>query len=183
MRRPVPLIVLGLTAIAAAVVLGAVVPEQYQLAVLAPCCLASLAFAWGVGKLGPAWLVLPALMVVVPGTAVLVSDGHRALMDVLATPETCAIRSVENLPGPDNPAFAHHVTCADGAELRIVVLGEQDKKMLPGPATVLRHPVMRPLLADRNDWSADWVLGVPVAVLLLLICATTLRARRVMRQA
>ncbi|MGW6931020.1 hypothetical protein ACWGE0_13220 [Lentzea sp. NPDC054927] len=174
--------VIGLTAIAAAVVLGAVVPERYQLVVLIPCCLASLAFAWGVGKLVP-WLVLPAFMVVIPGTAVLVSDGHRALMDVLGTPETCVIRSVEELPGPDNPAYAHHITCQDGAELRIVVLGEQEKRMRPGPATVLRHPVMRPLLAERNDWSGEWVFGVPVAVLMLLICATTLRARRVMRQA
>ncbi|HEX7302245.1 hypothetical protein [Lentzea sp.] len=183
MRRPVALIAAGLAAIAAAVVLGAVVPERYQLAVLAPCCLGSLAFAWGVGELGPPWLVLPALMVVVPGTAVLVSDGHRALMDVLATPQTCVIRGVEDVPGPDNPAFVHRVSCPDGAELRIVVPGEQEKKMLPGPATVLRHPVMRPLLADRNDWSAEWVFGVPLGVLLLLICATTLRARRVMRQA
>ncbi|SEP96022.1 hypothetical protein SAMN05216188_1011051 [Lentzea xinjiangensis] len=183
MRRPVPLIVLGLTAIAAAVVLGAVVPEDQQLAVLVPCCLLSLAFAWGVGKLGPAWLVLPAFMVVIPGTAVLVGDGHRALMDALGTPETCVVSGVEDVPGPDNPAFAHHLTCPDGAELRIVVPGEQDKRMLPGPATVLRHPVMRPLLAERNDWSAEWVLGVPSAALLLLICATTLRARRVMRQA
>ena len=178
-----PLIVIGLAAIAAAVVLGAIVPEGYELAVLVPCCLLSLAFAWGVGKLGPAWLVLPAFMVVIPGTAVLVGDGHRALMDVLATPQTCVIKSVEDLPGPDNPAFAHHITCPDGAELRIVVLGEPDKKMPPGPATVLRHPVMRPLLADRNDWSGEWVFGVPIAILLLLICATTLRARRVMRQA
>lgn len=181
MRRPTPLIVIGLLAIAAAVVLGAVVPEQYELAVLVPCCLLSLAFAWGVGKLGPAWLVLPAFMVVIPGTAVLVGDGHRALMDVLGTPGTCVINRVEELPRPDNPAFAHHITCPDGAQLRIVVLGEQ--KMQPGPATVLRHPVMRPLLAARNDWSGDWVFGVPVAILLLLICATTLRARRVMRQA
>lgn len=183
MRRPIPLIVIGLVAITAAVVLGAVVPDGYQLAVLVPSCLLSFAFAWGVGKLGPAWLVLPALMVVIPGTAVLVGDGHRALMDVLGTPQTCVIKSVEELPGPDNPAFAHHLTCPDGAELRIVVLGEQDKRMQPGPATVLRHPVMRPLLADRNDWSGEWVFGVPIAVLMLLICATTLRARRVMRQA
>ncbi|MEU0881152.1 hypothetical protein ABZ345_21295 [Lentzea sp. NPDC005914] len=183
MRRPTPLIVIGLAAIAAAVVLGAIVPEQYELAVLIPCGLLSLAFAWGLGKLGPAWLVLPAFMVVIPGTAVLVSDGHRALMDVLATPQTCVINSVEDLPGPDNPAFAHHITCPDGAELRIVVLGEQDKRMQPGPATVLRHPVMRPLLADRNDWSDEWVFGVPIAIFLLLMCATTLRARRVMRQA
>ncbi|HUQ56817.1 hypothetical protein [Lentzea sp.] len=183
MKRPAALIAVGLVAIAAAVALGAVVPERYQLAVLVPCCLASLAFAWGVGKLGPAWLVLPAFMVVIPGTAVLVSDGHRALMDVLATRETCAITSVEDVPGPDNPAFAHHITCADGARLRIVVPGEQEKKMLPGPATVLRHPVMRPLLADRNDWSAEWVFGVPLAVLALVLCATTLRARRVMGQA
>jgi hypothetical protein len=105
------------------------------------------------------------------------------LMDVFATPETCVVTSVEDLQRPDNPAFAHHITCPDGAELRIVVPGEQDKKMPPGPATVLRHPVMRPLLADRNDWSGEWVFGVPIAVLLLLICATTLRARRVMRQA
>jgi hypothetical protein len=175
--------VTGLAAIAAAVVLGAVVPEEYQLAVLVPGCLMSLAFAWGVGKLGPAWLVLPAFMVVIPGTAVLVGDGHRALMDLLGTPETCVVKSVEDVPGPDNPVFAHHVTCPDGAELRIVVRGEQDKKMQPGPATVLRHPVMRPLLADRNDWSDEWVFGVPIAILLLLICATTLRARRVMRQA
>jgi hypothetical protein len=174
--------VIGLVAIAVAVVLGAVVPEHYQLVVLIPCCLLSLAFAWGVGKLVP-WLVLPAFMVVIPGTAVLVSDGHRALMDLLGTPETCVIRSVEELPGPDNPAFAHDITCADGAELRIVVPGEQAKRMQPGPATVLRHPVMRPLLAERNDWSGEWVFGVPVAVLMLLICATTLRARRVMRQA
>ncbi|MGW4206605.1 hypothetical protein ACWEIJ_01335 [Lentzea sp. NPDC004789] len=183
MRRPVPLIVIGLAAIAAAVVLGAVVPEKYELAVLVPCCLLSLAFAWGLARLGPAWLVLPAIMVAIPGTAVLVSDGHRALMDVLATPQTCVITSVEDVPGPDNPAFAHHLTCPDGAQLRIVVLGEQEKKMPPGPATVLRHPVMRPLLADRNDWSGEWVFGVPIAILLLLICATTLRARRVMRQA
>ena len=183
MRRPAPLIVIGLTAVVAAVVLGAVVPEQYELAVLMPCCLLSLAFAWGVGKLGPAWLVLPAFMVVIPGTAVLVGDGHRALMDVLATPQTCAVTSVEDVPGPDNPVFAHRVTCPDGAELRIVVRGEQDKKVQPGPATVLRHPLMRPLFAERNDWSAEWVFGVPAAVLLLLICATTLRARRVMRQA
>ncbi|MFD9698919.1 hypothetical protein [Lentzea sp. NPDC059081] len=183
MRRPAPLIALGLVAITAAVVLGAVVPEHHRLAVIAPCCLGSLAFAWGVGKLGPNWLVLPALMVVVPGTAVLASDGHRALMDLLATRETCVIRGVEDVPGPDNPAFAHDITCQDGAQLRIVVPGEQEKKMLPGPATVLRHPVMRPLLADRNDWSTEWVFGVPLAVLLLMICATALRARRVMRQA
>ncbi|MET9630292.1 hypothetical protein ABZX92_22765 [Lentzea sp. NPDC006480] len=183
MRRPVPLIVIGLAAIAAAAVLGAIVPKRYDLAVLIPCCLLSLAFAWGVGKLGPAWLVLPAFMVVIPGTTVLVSDGHRALMDLLATRETCVITRVDDIPRPDNPAFAHYLTCPDGAELRIVVLGEQDKKMQPGPATVLRHPVMRPLLADRNDWSGEWVFGVPIAILLLLICATTLRARRVMRQA
>lgn len=183
MTRPAPLIVIGLGAVAAAVLLGAVVPEQYELAVLVPACLLSLAFAWGVGKLGPAWLVLPAFMVVIPGTAVLVGDGHRALMDVLGTPQTCVITSVEDVPGPDNPMFAHHVTCPDGAQLRIVVRGEQDKKVRPGPATVLRHPLMRPLLADRNDWSGEWVFGVPVAVVLLLICATTLRARRVMRQA
>ncbi|MDT7789609.1 MAG: hypothetical protein QOF58_8028, partial [Pseudonocardiales bacterium] len=140
MRRPAPLIVIGLAAIAAAVVLGAVVPTRFDLAVLIPCCLLSLAFAWGIGKLGPAWLVLPAFMVVIPGTAVLVGDGHRALMDLLATPQTCVINSVEDLPRPDNPAFAHHITCPDGAELRIVVLGEQDKRMQPGPATVLRHP-------------------------------------------
>lgn len=183
MRRPVPLIVIGLVAIAAAVVLGAVVPEKYHLAVLIPCGLLSLAFAWGVGKLGPAWLVLPAFMIVIPGTAVLVGDGHRALMDLLGTPETCVVDTVEDVPGPDNPAFAHRVVCPDGAQLRIVVLGEQDKKMQPGPATVLRHPLMRPLLADRNDWSVEWVFGVPIAVVLLLICATALRARRVMRQA
>lgn len=183
MRRPTPLIVTGLAAIAVAVVLGAIVPTRYDLAVLIPCSLLSLAFAWGIGKLGPAWLVLPAFMVVIPGTAVLVHDGHRALMDVFGTPQTCVITSVEDLPRPDNPAFAHHVTCPDGAVLRIVVLGEQDKKMQPGPATVLRHPLMKPLLAERNDWSAEWVFGVPIAILLLLICATTLRARRVMRQA
>ncbi|WP_434438727.1 hypothetical protein [Lentzea sp. E54] len=183
MRRPAPLIVIGLVAVAAAVALGAVVPESYQLAVLLPCGLLSFAFAWGLGKLGPAWLVLPAFMVVIPGTAVLVGDGHRALMDLLATPQTCVVESVEDLPGPDNPMFAHQVTCPDGAELSIVVRGEQDKKMQPGPATVLRHPLMRPLLAERNDWSAEWVFGVPLAIVLLLICATTLRARRVMRQA
>ncbi|MFI6097293.1 hypothetical protein ACIA8G_17140 [Lentzea sp. NPDC051213] len=183
MRRPAPLIVIGLVAIAAAVVLGAVVPEPYQLAVLIPCGLLSLAFAWGIGKLGPAWLVLPAFMIVIPGTAVLVSDGHRALMDLVGTPEPCVISSVEDLPRQDNPAFTHHVACQDGAELRIVVLGEQDKKMQPGPTTVLRHPLMRPLLAERNDWSVEWVFGVPLAIVLLLICATTLRARRVMRQA
>ncbi|MFD4674229.1 hypothetical protein ACFWNN_31230 [Lentzea sp. NPDC058450] len=183
MRRPAALIVIGLAAVAAAVVLGAIVPERYDLLVLVPCGLLSLAFAWGVGKLGPTWLVLPAFMVVIPGTAVLLGDGHRALMDALGTPQTCVITSVEDVPGPDNPAYAHHVTCPDGAESRIVVRGEVDKKVAPGPATVLRHPVMRPLLADRNDWSAEWVFGVPVAVALLLICATTLRARRVMRQA
>ncbi|MCP2250018.1 hypothetical protein [Lentzea aerocolonigenes] len=183
MRRPVPLVVIGLAAIAAVVVLGAVVPVRYDLAVLVPCSVLALAFVWGLGKLGPAWLMLPAFMVVIPGTAVLVSDGHRALMDVLGTPETCVITSVDDLPRPDNPAFAHHITCPDGTRLRIVVLGEQEKKMQPGPATVLRHPLMRPLLADRNDWSAEWVFGVPIAILLLLICATTLRARRVMRQA
>lgn len=183
MSRPYALVVTGLAAIAAAVVLGAVVPLRYQLLILAPCCLASIAFAWGVGKLGPAWLVLPAFMVVIPGTAVLVSDGHRALMDVLATRETCEVTRVEGIPGPDNPASAHHLTCPDGARLRIVVPGEQEKRLSTGPATVLRHPVMRPLLADRNDWSAEWVFGVPVSVVLLLICATALRARRVMRQA
>ncbi|SDF91720.1 hypothetical protein SAMN05216553_104166 [Lentzea fradiae] len=183
MRRPSVLVVTGLVAIVAAVLLGAVVPLRYQLAVLLPCGLGSIAFAWGIGKIGPAWLVLPAFMVVIPGTAVLVSDGHRALMDVLATRETCVVTSVENIPGPDNPAFAHHLVCADGARLRIVVPGEQEKRMAPGPATVLRHPVMRPLLADRNDWSAEWVFGVPIAVVSLLVCATALRARRVMRQA
>jgi len=182
-RRPVPLIVAGLLGIGAAVVLGAVVPEEYLLAVLIPCGLLSLAFAWGLGKLGPAWLVLPAFMIVIPGTAVLVGDGHRALMDLLGTPQTCVIDTVEQLSGFDNPAFAHQLTCPDGAQPRIVVPGEQDKKMLPGPATVLRHPVMRPLLAERNNWSAEWVFGVPIAVLLLLICPTALRARRVMRQA
>lgn len=180
MRRPASLVVIGLLAIAAAAVLGAVVPEEYQLAVLIPCGLLSLAFAWGLGKLGPAWLVLPAFMIVIPGTAVLVGDGHRALMDLLATPQTCVIDTVEQLPGFDNPAFAHHLTCPDGAQLRIVVPGE---RMQPGPATVLRHPVMRPLIAERNNWSAEWVFGVPIAVLLLLICPTALRARRVMRQA
>lgn len=180
MTRPVPLIVIGLAGIAAVVVLGAVVPEKYQLAVLIPGTLLSLAFAWGLGKLGPAWLVLPAFMIVIPGTAVLVGDGHRALMDLLGTPQTCVIDTVDQLPGFDNPAFAHHLTCPDGAQLRIVVQGE---RMLPGPATVLRHPVMRPLLVERNNWSAEWVLGVPIAVLLLLICPTALRARRVMRQA
>lgn len=183
MRRPVPLVVIGLAAIAAVVVLGAIVPVRYDLAVLVPCSVLALAFVWGLGKLGPAWLMLPAFMVVIPGTAVLVSDGHRALMDVLGSPQTCVISSVEDIPRPDNPAFAHHITCPDGAQLRIVVLGEQEKKMQPGPATVLRHPLMRPLLADRNDWSTEWVFGVPIAILLLLICATTLRARRVMRQA
>ncbi|MFS8096497.1 hypothetical protein LFM09_05090 [Lentzea alba] len=181
--KPVPLIVIGLAGMAAAVVLGAIAPEKYQIAILGPCALLSLAFAWGLGKLGPAWLMLPAFMIVIPGTAVLVSDGHRALMDLLGTPETCVIETVGDLPGPDNPAFAHQVVCPDGMEERIIVLGEQDKKMQPGPATVLRHPVMRPLLADRNNWSVEWVFGVPIAVVLLLICATTLRARRVMRQA
>ncbi|GLY52863.1 hypothetical protein [Lentzea sp. NBRC 102530] len=178
-----PLIVIGLAAVAVAVVLGAVVPERYDLLVLVPCLLMSLAFAWGLGKLGTAWLVLPAFMVVIPGTAVLLGDGHRALMDALGTPRTCVITSVEDVPGLDNPEYVHHLTCPDGAELRIAVRGERDKRVEPGPATVLRHPVMRPLLADRNDWSAEWVFGVPAAVALLLICATTLRARRVMRQA
>ncbi len=183
MSRPLPLIAIGLAAIAAAVVLGAVVPENYQLAVLIPCGLLSIAFAWGLGKLSEPWLILPALMIVIPGTAVLVGDGHRVLMDLVGSPETCVVRSVEELPGGDNPSFAHHVTCPDGAELRIVVRGEPEKKMQPGPATVLRHAWMRPLLAERNDWSQGWVFGVPIAIFLLLICATTLRARRVMRQA
>lgn len=183
MRRAVPLIVIGLAGIAGAVVLGASVPEDYQLAVLIPCGLLSIAFAWGLGKLSDPWLILPALMIVIPGTAVLVSDGHRALMDVVGTPQTCVVRSVDNLSGVDNPAFAHHVVCPDGAELRIVVRGELDKKMRPGPVTVLRHEWMRPLLAERNNWSEEWVFGVPIAIFLLLICATTLRARRVMRQA
>lgn len=181
MRRPVPLILVGIAAIVAAVVLGAVVPERYQLAVLLPCGLLSVAFAWGIGKLSDAWLILPALMIVIPGTSVLVSDGHRALMDVVGTRETCTIRSVEQWPGGDNPAFTHDVICPDGAQLTIVVRGEQD--MEPGPAVVLRHAWMRPLLADRNDWSEGWVFGVPIAIILLLICATGLRARRVMRQA
>lgn len=182
MRRPVPLILTGLAGIVAAVVLGAVVPERYQLAVLLPCGLLSCAFAWGLGKLSDAWMVLPALMIVIPGTSVLVSDGHRVLMDLVGTRQTCVVTSAERLGG-DNPAFAHDITCPDGAQLHIVVRGEQDKRVEPGPATVLRHAWMRPLLADRNDWSQGWVFGVPIAIFLLLICATGLRARRVMRQA
>ncbi|MEU7478926.1 hypothetical protein AB0A63_23270 [Lentzea sp. NPDC042327] len=183
MSRPVPLIVAGVLGIAAAAVLGAVVPDEHRLAVMVPGCLLACAFAWGIGELSDPWLVLPALMVLVPGTAVLAGDGHRALMDVFAHRDTCVVERVDEVAGQDNPAHAHRVLCPDGARLTIVVQGDADKRLPPGPATVLRHEWMRPLLADRNDWSVGWVAGVPVAVLLLLICATSLRARRVMRQA
>ncbi|ANZ37861.1 hypothetical protein BBK82_19130 [Lentzea guizhouensis] len=183
MSRPVPLIVIGVLGIAAAVVLGAVVPTNHQLAVMIPGCLLACAFAWGVGKLADPWLVLPALMVLVPGTAVLVGDGHRALMDVLAQRETCVVERVDEVTGHDNPAYSHRVHCPDGTALTVVVQGNVDKQLPLGPVTVLRHEHMRPLLADRNDWSVGWVLGVPITIFVLLICATGLRARRVMRQA
>jgi hypothetical protein len=175
--------VIGVLGIAAAVVLGAVVPDDHRLAVMVPGCLLACAFAWGVGKVGDPWLVLPALMVLVPGTAVLVGDGHRALMDVLGTRETCVVERVDELAGKDNPAYAHQVHCPDGTRFAVVVQGGIDKRMPPGPVTVLRHEWMRPLFADRNDWSVGWVSGVPITIFLLLICATGLRARRVMRQA
>ncbi|KOV79869.1 hypothetical protein [Nocardia sp. NRRL S-836] len=183
MNRPVPLIVSGVLGIAAAVVLGAVVPDEHRLAVMVPGCLLACAFAWGVGRLSDPWLVLPALMVLVPGTAVLVGDGHRALMDLVAHRETCVVERVDEVTGTDTPAYAHRVRCLDGAVLTVVVQGEADKRVPPGPVAVLRHEWMRPLLADRNDWSAEWVFGVPIAIFVLLICATSLRARRVMRQA
>lgn len=184
MRRPALLIAIGLAGVAAAIALGAAVPDAYQLPVMAGGCLLSLAFAWGVAELsGEAWLLIPAFMVLIPGTAVLVGDGHRALMDLVARQETCVIERVEELTGRDTPAYAHTAYCPDGATLTIVVQGEADKRMPLGPVSVLRHEWMRPLLAERNDWSAEWVFGVPIATFLLLVCATGLRARRVMRQA
>ncbi|TWP48349.1 hypothetical protein FKR81_29110 [Lentzea tibetensis] len=181
MKNPVLWIVCGLVAMAASVFVGAVVPDGWELAVMVPGILLSLAFVAGVGGLSRSgWLMIPAFVIAITGTTVLVGDGQRAIVGTFGAPEECTVTAVRDLGRQDTQAFEHDVTCPGGTE-KIVVLGE--RTMPPGPVTVLRLKPMRPVFRDHNDYSREWVLGTPVAIITLLIAAAALRARRVMRQA
>lgn len=181
-KNPVALIAVGLVAMVASVLVGAVVPDGWELAVMIPGILLSLAFVLGVGRLGGSgWLMVPAFVIAITGTAVLVGDGYRAFLAVAGTPEECTVTSVRDLGRADTNAHEHAVTCPLHGDAKIVVLG--DRPMPLGAATVLHSPPMRPVFRDHNDYAREWVIGVPVAIITLLIAAASLRARRVMRQA
>ncbi|GLZ35702.1 hypothetical protein Lesp02_78890 [Lentzea sp. NBRC 105346] len=181
MKNPVVLIIVGLAAMVASVAVGGVVPDGWELAVMVPGVLLALAFVVGIGGLSRSgWLMIPAFVVAITGTTVLVGDGPRALLAAFGTPEQCVVTNVRDLGHQDTKAFEHDVTCG-GKPQQIVVLGERTMPL--GEATVLRIDPMRPVFRDHNDYSREWVIGLPVAVITLLISAVALRTRRVMRQA
>lgn len=181
MKNPVLWIVFGLVAMAASVFVGAVIPDGWELVVMVPGILLSLAFVAGVGGLSRSgWLMIPAFVIAITGTTVLVGDGQRAIVGTFGSPEECTVNAVRNLGRQDTQAFENDVTCPRGA-YTMVVLGERPMK--PGPAAVLHLAPMRPVFRDHNDYSREWVLGTPVAIITLLLAAAALRARRVMRQA
>lgn len=182
MRRPVVLIIVGITAMVAGVLAGAVIPDGWELAVMIPGIALSLAFVAGIGELSRSgWFMVPAFVVAITGTAVLVGDGHRAFVGAFGTPEECTVRTVTDLRRPNTNAFEHAVTCAKHGEQKIITLGS--RPMPTGNATVLHYPPMRPVFREHNHYAREWVIGVPVAIITLLIAAVGLRARRVIRQA